>query len=230
MPISQKNKIIIASLAFLILFVLIFWKTGDKNIGGGISGWDMLTARPVPSSVTQYPKPGPPGPIPSNLPPIVQGPPPDTRTWREIFQSPIVNPEIKWKTYRDDTYGFEMQYPSDWRYEIRYWEKGYVTEFSFPNMHSDTYIVEFSLGIDKRNKEEYEKTTFHADAFGKISERERMSINSVDCTLVDPDSGTNVLSVVYCAKDGYIFDFSRALGSNYPDMYAYMINTFRFTK
>lgn len=120
MPINQKNKIIIASLAFLIvgvlmywntLFILIHWKQNEK-----MSMWDFITARPVPSAVNQYPTPAP---IDEEFIRKTQPIPVSMEAWLERLNSKKI-PETQiaeWKTYKNQEYGFELQYPSTWEIE-----------------------------------------------------------------------------------------------------------------
>ena len=103
---NTKTKIIIISLAFLIVGVLIF--SG--------SGLIMLTARPAPSSDTPYPSINlPPSGAPSVSPYVSMSPTPipDTRTWGERLRDKTIPqvPGVTWQTYTNTEYGFEMEYP-----------------------------------------------------------------------------------------------------------------------
>lgn len=228
MPMNKKNKIIIVSLAFLILVVLMFWDTlfilVSWKYDERMSVWDFLTARPVPSSITQYPTPAPPGPIPSNLPPIVQGPSPDTRTWGQLLRSPIAEiPGITWKTLRNNEYGFEMKYPSNWTYKMKR-SINTVGSESYP-VFSINFSSEVFLIIQKRSLNSYEKYIGQKE----FSAKEILSINAINWALIDANVGSVILQL-YTEKQGYVYSFSDDLTTQNYNVDAYMIKSFHFVQ
>jgi hypothetical protein len=239
MPINRKN-IIIVSLAFLILFALINWQTLRILISWKpnekMSVWDFLTARPVPSSDGQYPIPKPINdeefrkmlPVPVSI-----------ETWLERLNSKKI-PETQvaeWKIYKNQEYGFELQYPSTW--EIREGEvEGYAIRIYFEKGASGenaSFVPEksVSLGIIKISLSEYLKL---------IPERnERLItkgltpdaiINGIKI-IIDPartDVGSAAFLPMLFEHNGILYSFGMNGEMREDEIIEYMIKSFRFLK
>ena len=245
---NQKNKIIVVFLAFLILVVLIFWNTLFILIhwkqNERMSVWDFLTARPVPSSFTQYPTPKPINdkefrkmlPVPVSM-----------ETWLNRLNSKELpkTQVAEWKTYKNQKYGFELKYPSTW--EIRegevegpfkdgksipvvriYFEKGASGEGT-----SFVPAKSVSLGIIKISLSEYLKL---------IPERnERLItkgltpdtvINGIKI-IIDParnDVDSAVFLPMLFEHNGIMYSFGMNGRMREDEIIEYMIKTFRFFK
>lgn len=247
MQISRK-KIIIISLAFLILFVMknwqmlrilisMSWKPDER-----MSIWDFLTARPVPSSLTQYPTPGAPLLIPSNSP-LAFTPYPTPRfgaTWGQRLRPNGADADfdyMQWKTLRNDEYGFEVKYPSDWTYKMDK-EKNQpgalpfaYTIFIFSNEKS---FGQLRLMVQKKSQEEYEKSlAIYSDPVVK----ENILINGTNWTIVNSNAipwelggGLGVPTGANILRQGYLFEFGDIDTTKDVDTISHIVKSFRFIK
>lgn len=224
---NQRNKIIIASLAFLIVVVLIFSR----------SGWIMLTARPVPSPVTQYPTPKPVNdeefrkilPVPVSM-----------EMWLERLNSKKI-PETQiaeWKIYKNQEYGFELQYPSTW--EITEGEgQGFVrngkyvplvfVNFGKGASGEDTSFVSAKsvlLEIFKISLSEYLKSILESD---KRFIARKVVINGINIIIIDyghTDLGNAAFSPMLFEHNGIMYSFN----SSENEIIEYMIKSFHFVQ
>lgn len=233
MAANQKNKIITISLAFGLLIFLIFWK-----IDGNISGWDMLTARPVPSSF--IPTPAPPGPMPSNLP-ITSPNHLDPLPWGVRLVSkemPHVEGVI-WKTYTNKEYGFEMQYPERWSIDsnfdnyVEYHTGVYQTIFFTFDPPEATYD-NVHLTLRRHNNknlmeylERYYKELGTDNYHGPV--KRNIVINNINWLVENPDE-YEMYGELYAEKGDYIYLFP---GTSFPtrnerNIVEYMIKSFHF--
>ena len=159
----------------------------------------------------------------------------DTQTWSQRLHAPASDlPGVRWKTYRNKEYGFEMQYPDDWTYKIEnltYKEattsySAFLIDFSTQSIESNLYAFKLSFAVQKKNKKDYEK---NLEQKGKSTPKETIYINGTDWVLTNPDL-ENVLLGLYTSRQDHIYNFSEGFLTN--DDYKtviYMIKSFRFT-
>ena len=159
----------------------------------------------------------------------------DTRTWGQRLRSPASEiPGIKWRTYHNEEYGFEMQYPDDWTYKIKnstYKEattsySAFLIDFSTQSIESNLYAFKLSFAVQKKNIKDYEK---NLEQKGKFTPKETIYINGTDWVLTNPDL-ENILLGLYTARQDHIYNFSEGFLTNgdYKTV-IYMIKSFRFT-
>jgi len=222
---NQKNKIITISLAFLTLLILMFW-----NIGGGISGWDMLTARPVPSSYTQYPTPSS---ISANWTPP---PSPAPTDWTSALPKEFdysVSKEVDvngWKTLTSKAFSFEIKLPGDW-IAYSYQQVGQIeTDFSAPRgLYPDTG---FYLKVEKKTLGEW---------LGEINQRikqegwkvtkENVQIGNIKMIRITFGAGSSAPTSDYLFEyRGRLYDFYNSSPNNkeFTFIADKIIHSFRF--
>lgn len=240
----NRKKIITIFLAFLILFalinwqtlrILIFWKQDES-----MSVWDFLTARPVPSSVTQYPTPGAPHSIPSNLP-IISPNHLDPLPWGVRLASkemPHVEGVI-WKIYINKEYGFEMQYPERWKidsyidiYGLAKLRVYQIIHFSFTPPDGGYDNLSLTLLRHRNNGLlEYFKRAKEIDGYNYPSITKYIIINNVNWLVNNPDA-YDMQSDMYAEKNDYIYEFGGTSFStrNERNIIEYMIKSFHFVQ
>lgn len=133
----------------------------------------------------------------------------------------------EWKIYRNDIYGFEVQYPSYGFLTGNYYRfakdiNDYVVEIRIPSL----FLIEIS---DGKNLADFSKTAILASKSYSYSSVNNIIVAGVPAIkIIEKDQSNNEYRKVLFVKDGngYYIDI---LGPSFEDAEK-MLTTFKFTK
>ncbi|MDQ5969220.1 MAG: hypothetical protein QG579_377 [Patescibacteria group bacterium] len=147
--------------------------------------------------------------------------------------SPVsVNETDNWKTYRNDTYGFEFKYPSDWVVEheinsgdldrvILYLPRDFGTGVTFVATDSK---LGGGIELDRLEKE------------GKMQKKEKIVLNNIEYSVYYYNNNEYEMPyeiIIYFVKDNKSYWFVANTNNNYQSGRQELdsiLSTFKFTK
>jgi hypothetical protein len=142
-----------------------------------------------------------------------------------------------WKTYRNEEYGFEIRYPSEWQYKA---DKNYIgfydpqgTKFVAPNKLTIRVLSkENNISLDKWVQELPEiKSGFGIS--GKPPSGSFRDINSISFYVIDTtnEEGANIIANAFLEKNSSVIKFSKdLLTANSRGIFDQILSTFRFSE
>jgi len=152
-----------------------------------------------------------------------------------------------WKTYTNTQYGFELEYPSDWKTSSPSANK--LSIFCDLACNQATGVcnrckglesvmlgdVSYEVDVEARNNlslEDFIKEYNSSDQFGtKIIDQQVYAINSINSLkLIGTTAYGANRNIIFITKDGKSFIIYLGEGVDLLPVYQQMLSTFRFTK
>ena len=223
-----KGKYIIIGILIVAIVVMVgvVWHASNKPVSF------LNTPSPTPDPNPSFSS----TPFPISSASESPTPIPDTRTWGERLRDKTIPevPGIKWQTYTNQKYGFEMEYPEGWAIERRGKNPHAVDSYHFYPKNTNPYPSIFGLIIYRGTLREFlskNSSIFKKrfDAQGVIPDT---TINGVDLFIEEDGMSSQVLFSVNFERDGYTYSFGGSFGQN-EDMRKIMehaLKIFRFVK
>jgi len=165
------------------------------------------------------------------------------RTPKEEVEIPEVKPSeeitkdetANWRVYRNEEYGFEIRYPSEWQHKV---DKNYIgfydpqkIKFVAPNeLTIRMFPKENNIPLDKWIQELPEIKS-ETEIVGKPPSGSFRNINNISFYMVDTTNfeGGNTIANAFLEKNGSVIKFSRdLLAANDRGIFNQILSTFRF--
>ncbi|OIO06363.1 hypothetical protein AUJ27_04285 [Candidatus Falkowbacteria bacterium CG1_02_37_44] len=162
--------------------------------------------------------------------------PPEVKAPEEVPPEEVpVDETANWRVYRNEEYGFEIRYLSEWQHKV---DKNYIgfydpqkIKFFAPNeLTIRMFPKENNISLDKW-VQELPEIKSETEIQGKAPSGSFRNINNISFYVVDTINfeGGNTIANAFLEKNGSVIEFSRnLLAANDRGIFNQILSTFRF--
>jgi hypothetical protein len=182
----------------MVIVILIIFSAG------GVFAFFLYPEWTPPGSPPVEPSPipiSPPGWEDMPTGPVTEAPTPELKPWIQYLNEPS-RPLSDPATYRNEEFGFQLQYPKGWKYRAGVNDYGWWwIEFFAPSPDRETFMVsELQLNIKKKGVEDYTSTR------GTNEVQDSFVFNGLEWHMIHGGLSQESL-LLHTVYNGYIFSF-----------------------